>query len=236
MTTNYGRPAGFDAARNVEIGHKGITFEHMEEVFTSEHWIVRIFKRHPPNNRDGHIFTPIDATVDRFGRRAAALPGGAVRPRKHLPLWTPGGSTGAPAAKPAVRYIGCYKRETSFGEDRKYSGSTTGAYLGLARAHAIASGKRYFAVARLGGDGHAFAFNAPVREPEATGGGCDRPCLDDKDYSCGCSDTACTEAPDAGEDNVRRWAVYEVLPDGAAGGGSAAAGARSGSRPSTRKK
>ena len=123
----------------------------------------------------------------------------------------------AAAAKPAVRYIGCYKRETSFGEDRKYAGSTTGAYLGLARAHAVASGKRFVAVARLGGDGHAFAFNAPVRDPEASGGGCDRACLDDKDYACGCSDTACTETPDAGEDNVRRWAVYEILADGATG-------------------
>lgn len=221
MTTQYGRPAGFDMARQVEVGHKGITFEYLEEAFTSEHWIIRIYKRHPPHNRDGHAFAPVDATVDRFGRRGAALPGGAVRPRKHLPLWTPGGaSASSAAAKPAVRYVGCYKRETSFGEDRKYAGSTTGAYIGLARAHAVTSGKRFVAVARLGGDGHAFAFNAPITDPEASGGGCDRACLDDKDYACGCSDAACTESPDPGDDNVRRWAVYEVVAEGSGGSGS----------------
>ena len=41
---DYNKPAGFDRARNREIGKKDITLETMEEAFTSEHWIVRIFK------------------------------------------------------------------------------------------------------------------------------------------------------------------------------------------------
>jgi len=45
------KPSGFDRVRNVEIGRKGITLTHLEEAFTSPHWIVRIYRVLPPNNR-----------------------------------------------------------------------------------------------------------------------------------------------------------------------------------------
>jgi dolichyl-diphosphooligosaccharide--protein glycosyltransferase len=48
--TAYGGMSGFDRARNVEIGHKGYKLKHLEEAFTSEHWIVRIFKVKKPEN------------------------------------------------------------------------------------------------------------------------------------------------------------------------------------------
>nr|CDS21405.1 oligosaccharyl transferase [Echinococcus granulosus] len=38
-------PAGYDRARNTEIGVKNIELTHLEEAFTSEHWIVRVFRR-----------------------------------------------------------------------------------------------------------------------------------------------------------------------------------------------
>ncbi len=44
-------PAGFDRARNTEIGVKEISLNHLEEAFTSEHWIVRIFRVKKPANR-----------------------------------------------------------------------------------------------------------------------------------------------------------------------------------------
>lgn len=44
-------PAGFDRARNSEIGVKNIQLTHLEEAFTSEHWIVRIYKVKKPVNR-----------------------------------------------------------------------------------------------------------------------------------------------------------------------------------------
>ena len=44
MHTEYGKPAGYDRARGREIGRKNIELSTMEEAFTSEHWIVRIFK------------------------------------------------------------------------------------------------------------------------------------------------------------------------------------------------
>ena len=44
MQTEYGKPAGYDRARGREVGKKNIELTTMEEAFTSEHWIVRIFK------------------------------------------------------------------------------------------------------------------------------------------------------------------------------------------------
>jgi len=42
---------GFDYARNSEIGKKDVTFKHLEEAFTSQNWIVRIYKVLKPPNR-----------------------------------------------------------------------------------------------------------------------------------------------------------------------------------------
>uniref|UniRef100_A0A3B4BM47 Uncharacterized protein n=1 Tax=Periophthalmus magnuspinnatus TaxID=409849 RepID=A0A3B4BM47_9GOBI len=45
-------PPGFDRTRNVEIGNKDIKFQHLEEAFTSEHWLVRIYKVKHLDNRE----------------------------------------------------------------------------------------------------------------------------------------------------------------------------------------
>ncbi|KAH7815452.1 putative dolichyl-diphosphooligosaccharide--protein glycosyltransferase subunit STT3B [Monocercomonoides exilis] len=44
ITTRADKPAGFDLARNQVIGNKDISFEHLEEAYTTQRWIVRIFK------------------------------------------------------------------------------------------------------------------------------------------------------------------------------------------------
>jgi len=49
--TEGGKPSGYDRVRSTEIGNKNIKLHHLEEVFTSEHWIVRIYKVLPPGNR-----------------------------------------------------------------------------------------------------------------------------------------------------------------------------------------
>ena len=49
--TEGGRPSGYDRVRGTEIGNKNVKLKHLEEVFTSEHWIVRIYKVLPPGNR-----------------------------------------------------------------------------------------------------------------------------------------------------------------------------------------
>ena len=40
----YGSPSGFDRTRNVEIGNKNIKLTYLEEAYTSEHWLVRIYR------------------------------------------------------------------------------------------------------------------------------------------------------------------------------------------------
>ena len=35
---------GYDRTRNVEIGNKNIKLHHLEEAYTSEHWLVRIYR------------------------------------------------------------------------------------------------------------------------------------------------------------------------------------------------
>ena len=47
MQSEYGKPAGYDLARKQELGKKNIELTTMEEAFTSEHWIVRIYKVKP---------------------------------------------------------------------------------------------------------------------------------------------------------------------------------------------
>jgi len=51
MYTQGGKPPGFDRVRETEIGNKDISLEHLEEAYTSEHWLVRIYKVLPPMNR-----------------------------------------------------------------------------------------------------------------------------------------------------------------------------------------
>jgi dolichyl-diphosphooligosaccharide--protein glycosyltransferase len=46
-----GKPPGYDRVRGVEIGNKDFKLEHIEEVYTSEHWLVRIYKVKDPENR-----------------------------------------------------------------------------------------------------------------------------------------------------------------------------------------
>ena len=45
LMTVYGRPTGFDRVRGTEVGVKDIKLTHIEEVFTSEHWMVRIYRK-----------------------------------------------------------------------------------------------------------------------------------------------------------------------------------------------
>ncbi len=55
MYTDQGKPTGWDRVRNVEIGLKDFELEVLEEAYTTEHWIVRIYKVKQPENRSGSI-------------------------------------------------------------------------------------------------------------------------------------------------------------------------------------
>jgi len=51
MYTEQNKPTGYDRVRGVEIGNKDFDLDYLEEAFTSEHWIVRIYRVLQPDNR-----------------------------------------------------------------------------------------------------------------------------------------------------------------------------------------
>ena len=92
-----------------------------------------------------------------------------------------------------------------------FAGGAAGAHINEAAALALTEGKRYFATARVGADGHAFAFDELPKGKELNDMGCTEPCADDERYSCGCADESCGDLrPAKGEEHVRRWVVYKV--------------------------
>eukprot|EP00600_Ochromonadales_sp_CCMP1393_P000988 CAMPEP_0174980286 /NCGR_PEP_ID=MMETSP0004_2-20121128/15269_1 /TAXON_ID=420556 /ORGANISM="Ochromonas sp., Strain CCMP1393" /LENGTH=915 /DNA_ID=CAMNT_0016231941 /DNA_START=125 /DNA_END=2872 /DNA_ORIENTATION=- len=197
MQTEYGKPAGYDRARGREIGRKNIELTTMEEAFTSEHWIVRIFKvKKRPNFETSKL-----ALKKRKTRKSSN--GG------------PGSQSDDAAPVEEAKYVGCFVSEAAF-IDKVYSGGSTGANYNIALHHAKTSRKKYFAVARGGPDGHSFAFSQIDHSVKGTtqGGGCERPCEDLDTKACGCMDAACTGPIPKGEEHNRRWAVYEVLGAG----------------------
>lgn len=49
--TEGGKPPGYDRVRSAEIGNKDFELEVMEEAYTTEHWLVRIYKVKDLRNR-----------------------------------------------------------------------------------------------------------------------------------------------------------------------------------------
>ncbi|XP_012274397.1 dolichyl-diphosphooligosaccharide--protein glycosyltransferase subunit STT3A [Orussus abietinus] len=46
-----GKPSGYDRVRNMEIGNKDFELDTLEEAYTTEHWLVRIYKVKDLRNR-----------------------------------------------------------------------------------------------------------------------------------------------------------------------------------------
>lgn len=206
LKIDYQRPAGFDRARNVEVGHKGYELDVLDEAFTSEHWIVRIFKVKKPSN----LIPTVNAPSQHPSRRRRAS---AVSPAVK--------SSKADKVEEAnLVYVGCYNDENLLGKpsSRVYSGHTTGAHFSLLKHHAISNKKQFVAVARSGSDGHAFAFDGPLEDFNSESSGCEMPCVDDASKPCGCADSLCTEPAAPGVEHNRQWAVYQVQAPKASGG------------------
>ncbi|CAF0758329.1 unnamed protein product [Adineta ricciae] len=49
--TEQDKPPGYDRTRSVEIGNKNFELEKLEEAYTTEHWLVRIYKVKKEDNR-----------------------------------------------------------------------------------------------------------------------------------------------------------------------------------------
>lgn len=186
---SYQHPAGYDVNRRAVVGEKNINLKYFEEAFTSEHWIVRIYRVKPQ--------ATTEPTVAYLAKAAGEnLKSGSSSSR----------------SEPDYKFIGCTTSENAFSSDKVYAGGAVGASYAMARQHAISQGKKYFAVAKVGSDGHSFAFNKLTKSlnPHDKEGGCDRRCDDDVEMFCGCADNACTGRIPDGEEFNRRWAVYEL--------------------------
>lgn len=55
---DIGRGKGYDMVRKVKIGHTHFDLKYFEEVFTSQRWLLRIYKFKKKNNRENIAFTP----------------------------------------------------------------------------------------------------------------------------------------------------------------------------------
>ena len=126
------------------------------------------------------------------------------------------GGEGGGGGNVGIEPVGCFGAESALGADKVYTGGKSGAEIGHALQWAGMKRKKYLAIARAGVDGHAFAFSempdvSMALDPDDDG--CVAPCLDIDQFSCGCADAVCREngaGPAPGEDNARRWIVYEV--------------------------
>lgn len=54
---DFRTPSGYDRTRGVEIGNKDISFEHLEEAYTTQNWLVRIYKVKDISNKE-KVATP----------------------------------------------------------------------------------------------------------------------------------------------------------------------------------
>jgi dolichyl-diphosphooligosaccharide--protein glycosyltransferase len=52
VSTSYSKPPGYDVVRNTEVGVKNIKLKHFREVYTTQHWMIRIFELLPEENRE----------------------------------------------------------------------------------------------------------------------------------------------------------------------------------------
>lgn len=48
----YGKPSGYDVVRQTELGEKNIKLKNYKEVYTTKHWMIRIYEVLPEDNRE----------------------------------------------------------------------------------------------------------------------------------------------------------------------------------------
>jgi dolichyl-diphosphooligosaccharide--protein glycosyltransferase len=65
LKMDYRSPAGFDRTRNAVIGHKDFDLTYLEEAYTSEHWLVRIYRVKKPDEFNRPRIEPSDREIVR---------------------------------------------------------------------------------------------------------------------------------------------------------------------------
>merc|ERR1711902_202738 len=65
LKMDYRSPAGYDRTRNTVIGHKDFDLTYLEEAFTSEHWLVRVYRVKKPDEFNRPRIEPKDRLIPR---------------------------------------------------------------------------------------------------------------------------------------------------------------------------
>merc|ERR1712226_1778193 len=88
-------PGGYDRTRNTAVGVKNIKLKHLEEAYTSENWLVRIYRVKKEANRDGKAkigkrkkFSSKKTTKKRLGTLRAGSVGSVSVPSKNMGILT----------------------------------------------------------------------------------------------------------------------------------------------------
>lgn len=72
ISTHRG-PAGFDRTRNAVIGNKDFDLTYLEEAYTSEHWLVRIYRVKKPDEFNRPSLKPQKRTVSDYSTKKVSI-------------------------------------------------------------------------------------------------------------------------------------------------------------------
>jgi len=65
LKMDYRSPSGYDRTRNAVIGHKDFDLTYLEEAYTSEHWLVRIYRVKKPDEFNRPRIEPEDREIPK---------------------------------------------------------------------------------------------------------------------------------------------------------------------------
>lgn len=69
LKLDYRGPAGFDRTRNAVIGNKDFDLTYLEEAYTSEHWLVRIYRVKKPDEFNRPSLKPQKRTLSDYASK-----------------------------------------------------------------------------------------------------------------------------------------------------------------------
>jgi len=87
LRLDYRGPAGYDRTRNAVIGHKDFDLTYLEEAYTSEHWLVRIYRVKKPHEFNRPKLKPDERLVqydDFVSRKSAKRKKGILKNRPQI--------------------------------------------------------------------------------------------------------------------------------------------------------
>jgi len=87
LRLDYRGPAGYDRTRNAVIGNKDFDLTYLEEAYTSEHWLVRIYRVKKPHEFNRPVIKPDERVVpyeDFVSRKSAKRRKGLLKNRPQV--------------------------------------------------------------------------------------------------------------------------------------------------------